>query len=177
MLMFATPSEPAVQIDPADHDSPQDHAIWARIDATLIDLRTHRRHAIRIVDLGCGAGDWLIRTAQRARALGFTAIEARGVDSDPVAVAVAARRAEEHRDPAIGLTFEVGRFGEVLEEERDTACDIILCLDDTLDRVGSGAMPLVARAMIDCAGAAVIASIGRGARGQCVIEALPFAIH
>jgi hypothetical protein len=46
-----------------------------------------------------------------------------------------------------------------------------------LDRVGPGAMPLVARAMIDCAGAAVIASIVRGARRQCVIEALPFATH
>lgn len=175
MLTLATPSP--VWTGPTDLDSPHDHAIRARIDAALIDLRAHRRHAIRILDLGCGAGDWLILTAQRARELGFTAIEGRGVDSNPALIAEAARAALRQPDPAVGLTFEVGNFGEVLEEERDAACDIVLCLGNTLDRVGLRAMPLVARAMIDCAGAAVIASIGRGARRQCVIEALPFAVH
>ncbi len=159
-----------------DHDIPQDRAIMARIDAVLGDLRAQRRRAIRIVELGCGDGHWLIRTALRARALGFTAIEGRGIDQDPACIAAANAEALAHPDLAIGLTFEVGSFGEALEGERDTACDIILCLGDTLDRVGPGAMPLVARAMVDCAGAAVIATIGRGHR-RCVVEALTFATH
>ncbi len=157
----------------ADNDNPQDHAIWERIDTALRDLRARRRHAIRILDLSCGDGHWLIRTARRARALGFTAIEGRGVDRDPAAIAGATRAAQAHSDLAIGLTFEVGSLGDVLEEERDNACDIVLCLGDALDRVGPGAMPLVARALIDCAHTTVIATIGRGGHRRCVVEALP----
>ena len=160
-----------------DMPDPQNLAIWARIDAALLDLQAHRRHAVRILDLGCADGRWLIRTADRARELGFTAIEGRGVDHDPGAIAVAAAAARAHQDPAIGLTFEVGSFGEVLEEERDTACDIVLCLGETLDRVGPGAMALVAKAMIDCAHAAVIATISRDGHRRCVVEALPFTTH
>ena len=160
-----------------DTDTPQDRAIWARIDAALLDLKANRRHAIRILDLGCGEGRWLIRATRRARQLGFTAIEGRGVDHDPANIAIATAAARAQPDLAIGLTFEVGSFGEALEDERDTACDIVLCLGDALDRVGPGAMPLVARAMIDCAHAAVIATIGRGGQRRCVIEALPFTTH
>ncbi len=162
---------------PADHDSPHDRAIWARIDAALLDLKAHRRHAIRILDLACGDGYWLIRTARRARELGFTAIEGRGIGRDASDVAVATAAARAHPDLAIGLTFDTGALGEVLEEERDTECDIVLCLGDALDRVGPGAMSLVARAMMDCAHAAVIATIGRDGRRRCLVEALPITTH
>ena len=167
---IVAPRAPAMT---ADNDNSEDRTIWERIDGALLDLQAHHRHAIRILDLGCGDGRWLIRATDRARALGFTAIEGRGVDTDAAAVAAATAAAQAHADLAIGLSFEVGALGEVLEEEGDNACDIILCLGDTLDRVGSGAIPLVARAMIDCAHAAVIATIGRGARRRCVIEAFP----
>jgi SAM-dependent methyltransferase len=100
MLTFATTSQPVVWAGATDPDSPHDHATWARIEAALTDLHAHRHHAIRILDLGCGRGGWLIRTAHRARDLGFTAIEGRGIDSDPPLIAAATRRAEEHPDPA-----------------------------------------------------------------------------
>jgi SAM-dependent methyltransferase len=158
-------------------DSDADRAIWARIDAVLRDLHVHNRHAIRIIEVGCGDGKWLIRTAARARELGFTAIEGRGVDRDTLHIAAARCAAHDHPDPAIGLTFEVGTLGETLEEEGEQGCDILLSLGDALDGVGPGALSIVARAMMRCADAAAIVTVAQGKCGRCMIEALPLPSH
>jgi len=48
-----------------------DREVWQRIEAALVDLRLQGRRTLRILDLGCGPGTWTLRTALRARALGF----------------------------------------------------------------------------------------------------------
>jgi len=69
-----------------------DRALWARLDAMLVRLWTEGRRAIRILDAGCGPGTWLLRLAVRARDLGFTAIEGRGVDCAPAMIGLARSR-------------------------------------------------------------------------------------
>lgn len=146
-----------------------DGDVRAKIDAVLRDLRLQGRHALRLVDLSCGR---LIATAKRARDLGFTAIEGRGVDRDPDAIERAWAAALVGRDPAIGLTFGVGSIARAVDEEREVGCDIILCLDRGLDDVDHGAVAGLMRAMLLCADAAAFVAIGRG-QNRRVIEALP----
>lgn len=149
-----------------------DGDVRAKIDAVLRDLRLQGRHALRLVDLSCGTGGRLIATAKRARDLGFTAIEGRGVDRDPDAIERAWAAALVGRDPAIGLTFGVGSIARAVDEEREVGCDIILCLDRGLDDVDPGAVAGLMRAMLLCADAAAFVAIGRG-QNRRVIEALP----
>jgi SAM-dependent methyltransferase len=136
-----------------------DREVWARIDAVLIDLRARGRHAIRILDLGCGPGTWLLRTAARARDLGFTAIEGRGIDLSPAMIALARQAATGLRDPRIGLSFDVGDILETLEEEGHHACDLALCLYGVLNHVAPAALPAVARALAECTDGALIATV------------------
>lgn len=168
---------PAYRVDPypvTAHtgDQSNDGDVRAKIDAVLRDLRLRGRHALRIVDLGCGTGGWLIATAKRARDLGFTAIEGRGVDRDPDAIERAWAAALVRRDPAVGLTFEIGSIARAVDEESEERCDLILCLDRGLDDVDPGAVAGLVRAMLLCADAAAFVAIGRG-QNRRVIEALP----
>lgn len=149
-----------------------DSDVRAKIDAVLRDLRLRGRHALRIVDLGCGAGGWLIATAKRARDLGFTAIEGRGIDRDPDAIERAWAAALVRRDPAIGLTFDIGSIARAVDEESEEGCDLLLCLDRGLDDIDPGAVAGLVRAMLLCADAAAFVAIGRG-QSRRVIEALP----
>lgn len=139
-------------------DSFADREIWRRIDAELIRLRTDRRWSIKIVDAGCGAGGWLIRTALRARALGFTAIEGRGFDASPAMVALANAAAADLRDPAIGLTFDAADLATALAREVEEPADIILCLDGILNHLPRDAHAAAARALL-AAGDAVFVTV------------------
>ena len=160
------PAPPRAGGDRSDDD------IRAKIDAVLRDLRLRGRHALRIVDLGCGTGGWLIATALRARALGFTAIEGRGVDRDAGAIERAWAAALVRRDPAIGLTFETGSPAQALDREREEGCDLILCLGNGLDGADPGSVAGLVRTMLLSADAAAFVTIG-GGRGRRVIEVLP----
>ncbi|WCM29566.1 class I SAM-dependent methyltransferase [Sphingomonas sp. QA11] len=155
-----------------------DRELWLRIDKTLIELRAQGRHAIRILDLGCGPGTWLLRTAARARDLGFTAIEGRGIDISPAMIALANQAAARTTDPRIGLTFDVGDIVETLEQEGRHACDIALCLYGVLNHVAPSSYPAVARALAGVTDGALIATVrSTGSLPSIFISGLEKARH
>ena len=92
----------------------------------LEDLREAGRHSVRIVDLDCGAGCLLIHAARHARALGFTAVEGRGIDGVPQLIGRARAAAARLHEPAIGLSFGVDDVGIALEQEAEFPADIVL---------------------------------------------------
>ncbi|MDY7524311.1 SAM-dependent methyltransferase [Sphingomonas sp. 10B4] len=99
---------------------------WPEVAAALAALRAAKRCSVRIVDADCGAGSLLLCAVRFARSLGFTAIEARGVDTAPALVDRARAAAATVRDPAIGITFERGEPIAALCEESDFPADIVL---------------------------------------------------
>ena len=100
---------------------------WPAVQAALGDLRERHRCAVRIVDADCGAGGFLIAVAEQARAMGFTAIEGRGLGGSPAMVGRARAAAKRHRHAAMGLVFEAGDAADALAEERDFPADILVC--------------------------------------------------
>ncbi len=107
-------------------------------------MREARRHAVRIVDADCGDGALLLAAVRHARALGFVAIEARGVDGAPALIARARTAAATLDDLAIGVTFDNADMVAALAQEHDLAPDIVLA-------------PAVASEALARAGARVIA--------------------
>lgn len=100
---------------------------WSSIAAALVDLRERHRHSVRIVDADCACGTLLIEAARCAHALGFTAVEGRGIDGAPTMVGRARAAAARLHDPAIGLTFELVDMAQALAQEADFPADIVLC--------------------------------------------------
>jgi SAM-dependent methyltransferase len=100
---------------------------WPAMLRKLKGLRKRGRRSIRIVDADCGAGELLIHAVRRARAMGFVAIEGRGIDADPRLIASARRAAARQSDPAIGLVFEQGDPDEAMREEAEYPADLLLC--------------------------------------------------
>lgn len=127
---------------------------WPEVAAALSALRAAKRCSVRIVDADCGAGTLLLCAVRFARALGFTAIEARGIDAAPALIGRARAAAAAVRDPAIGIVFERGEPIAALGEECAFPADIVLwhgadgAPDDTAIRAERAAL---------CAGHAVIA--------------------
>ncbi len=112
-----------------------DRQISRQIDDALIGLCKAGRHAIRILDVGCGDGAWLIAAALRAPMLGFVAIEARGFDTAPAMIERARSIAAGIADPRIGLSFDVANIGQALAEEDDHGADIVLCHYGAMDHL------------------------------------------
>lgn len=123
IVRWATPVMPAAVA--SGQDRAQADRRWPMIVRKLMALRRRQRLSIRIVDADCGDGALLIETARRARALGFVAIEGRGIDPDPARIATAQRAAVAASDPAIGLAFEVGDPRQALREEADFPADLL----------------------------------------------------
>ncbi|MBJ7441714.1 MAG: hypothetical protein JHD35_22215 [Sphingopyxis sp.] len=113
---------------------------------------------MRIVDAECGDGRLLVQAARYARALGFTAIDGRGIDSDPSAINGARMAAARVSDPAIGLSFEAGDMLAALADEAEFPADILLW------EGGAGARPHVADAVV-AAGCIVIGAARPAAGG------------
>lgn len=99
---------------------------WPVIVDALAGLRADGRHSVRIVDADCGDGSLLRRIVLHARALGFTAVEGRGIDGVPALVARARQEVGELRDPAIGLTYEVADVAAALAGEAEFPADLVL---------------------------------------------------
>jgi SAM-dependent methyltransferase len=136
-----------------------DREVWARIDAALMEIRERRRHALRILDVGCGPGTWLLRAVLRARELGFTAIEGHGIDVSREMVALARTAAAEIDDPAIGLTFDVSDLRAALVQEEAGDCDIVLCLYGVLNHLPGSAHAEAAAGLARATGAALILTV------------------
>lgn len=112
-----------------------DQEIWMRLDAELVRLRAGGRHAIRILDAGCGPGTWLLRLAARARDLGFTAIDGRGFDISHEMIALAGARRAMLRDLHIGIGFDVADIAHAFDDEDDGSYDLVLCLHGVLNHL------------------------------------------
>lgn len=99
---------------------------WPAIADALDQLHATRRHSVRIVDADCGAGSLLLHAVRYARALGFTSIEARGIDGAPSLIERARTAAAVIADPAIGVTFEVADVATALAGEEEFPADILI---------------------------------------------------
>ncbi|WP_010184929.1 hypothetical protein [Sphingomonas sp. PAMC 26605] len=126
---------------------------WPQVAAALAALRADKRCSVRIVDADCGAGTLLLCAVRFARALGFTAIEARGVTAAPALIGRARAAAATLHDPAVGITFEQGVPGTV-QDEVDFPADIVLwhgcqrCDDRAARRATERALASAGRALI-----------------------------
>src|SRR5438094_3541904 len=96
-----------------------DCPILRQIDDALVALRVGRRRAIRILDVGCNDGAWLIHAVRHARMLGFVAIEGRGLDLAHSNIAHARLAAATISDARIGLVFDAAGIADALAEEDD----------------------------------------------------------
>jgi SAM-dependent methyltransferase len=136
-----------------------DREIWARLEAELVRLRTAGRHAIRILDAGCGPGTWLYRLAIRARDLGFTAIDGRGFDISHEMIALAEETKPRFDDPHIGLRFDVANIGDALDDEDDGSYDLVLCLYGVLNHLTPEAQAAAAAALTRVAEGDIFVSV------------------
>ncbi|WP_254603241.1 SAM-dependent methyltransferase [Sphingomonas bacterium] len=99
---------------------------WPAVAAALAGLRAEKRRSVRIVDIDCGAGTLLLCAVRYARTLGFTAIEARGIDTAAALVGRASASASVVNDAAIGITFERANIIDALEDESAFPADIVM---------------------------------------------------
>ncbi len=115
------------------------------IENALLEMQAAGRHAVRIVDIGCGSGAVLIRALVCARSLGFVAIEGRGVDRSGDDIMVARWATRGWADPAIGLSFEVSAIDDALAREEDGSVDILLYARSVMERLPIATRSWVAR--------------------------------
>jgi SAM-dependent methyltransferase len=99
---------------------------WTDICGALAALRERGRHSVRIVDADCACGTLLIEAVRHARALGFVAIEGRGIDGSPAMIGRARGAAAPLHPPPTWLAFEVADMIEALASEADFPADIVL---------------------------------------------------
>lgn len=98
----------------------------ARIARALAEFRNHGHRAVRLLDLDCANGGRLLRAAEKARELGFVAIEGRGVSLWTAGIRHARWQAELAAHPSTSLVFEIAEPIEALASEHDGAADLIL---------------------------------------------------
>jgi SAM-dependent methyltransferase len=112
-----------------------DREVWARIDAALVDLRAQGRNSLRILDLGCGPGTWLIRTVLRAHALGFGTVVARGIDVSQELIGLARDTSRRAAKAGLELDFEVADILSALANVQDRSIDLTLWLYGVLNHL------------------------------------------
>lgn len=119
------PAQRVVRLNPRSRTATHDPR-WPAIVHALAELRAHGRRSVRIVDADCGAGCILLAALRHARAIGFVAIEGRGLDGSPALIGRACSAADRLVDPAIGVAFEVSDVVEALRQEQDLPADLVL---------------------------------------------------
>lgn len=117
-----------------------DRSIWSLLDEKLHALRSSGARSLRILDLGCGPGTWLCRVVTRASALGFTSIQARGMDIAEAQVRRARARSRRFTRDGIEFCFETGDICAKLPEA-DSSVDLCLCLYGVLNHIPFGRIP------------------------------------
>lgn len=105
---------------------------WPATVSALRGLRAANRRTVRIVDADCNDGKLLLCAVRQAIAMGFTAIEARGLDDSLARVARARALAACLIDPAVGISFEATDPVSALIEEGDFPADIVIAHQDAL---------------------------------------------
>jgi hypothetical protein len=140
---------PSLRLEPSSLPGGR-HALhdprWPAIRQALAGLRARRRRAVRIVDADCGAGALVILAVHHARALGFTAIEGRGIARSPALARRAETAARRAHDPAIGLEFTSHDLLGALRSEEALPADLLLwsgARDAAIDAALSRAAVLV----------------------------------
>ncbi len=111
---------------------------WPEVAAVLAGLRHGNRRCVRILECECGSGEFLLECVRLARQLGFTAVEARGIDCREDLLGCARSRAASLKDPAVGIVFDRCELDQALAEEVDLPADILIwpgcrCSDADLD--------------------------------------------
>lgn len=110
-----------------------DRKSWETIEARLQALRARGLTRLRVVDWGCGPGTWLRRVVARAHRIGFTAIEARGMDIADTQLQRARILARALNElPGVEIGFHHGdlRDGTPVPE-----ADLCLCLYGVLNHI------------------------------------------
>ena len=115
-----------------------DHEIWRRLDAKLMQLASDGRRTLRVLDAGCGPGTWLRRIVLAARELGFTSIEAHGIDLSARMVELARQSAPDVGETDARIAFAVCDLADSLPFGEDSF-DITLCLYGVLNHMLDGA--------------------------------------
>jgi len=133
--------------------------VWARLDAELVRLRTSGRHAIRILDAGCGRGEWLLRLAIRARDLGFSAIEGRGFDMSRKMIALADASKAAADDPHVGIHFDIAEMDTALDDEDDGSFDIVLSLNGAFNHIAADRRASAAAALMRVADGSIFVAV------------------
>lgn len=145
---------PFPSVLPAGNGDPR---ITRLIADLLAEMQGAGRHAVRIVDAGCGSGVRLIRAIAQARALGFVAIEGRGFDTDADDIMIARWATRSWRDPCVGVDFERSDVAQALAREEDGGTDILICARGALERLPIAERARVAREIRRVAGRLVLA--------------------
>lgn len=105
---------------------------WPAIVSALRGLRAANCRSVRIVDIHCNGGHLLLCAVCQANAMGFTAIEARGLDDSLARVARARALAACLNDPAAGISIQATDLLSALSEECDFPADIVIAHQDAL---------------------------------------------
>lgn len=102
--------------------------VMERIERFLVALRRAGRRTILIADADCGDGRLLIEAANRAHALGFVVIDAKGFDPSPPQIEAAVEAAKTKGDPAIRFRFVTLDESAplLLDEGDDDRADLML---------------------------------------------------
>jgi SAM-dependent methyltransferase len=116
-----------------------DRKTWEAIESRLLALRARGLDRIKVLDLGCGPGTWLRRVVIRARQIGFTGIDALGID---IADTQLYRARVLSRGLAMldGVTIDFGH-GDLRSKIATTDADLCLCLYGVLNHIPVPELP------------------------------------
>jgi SAM-dependent methyltransferase len=135
-----------------------DREIWCHLDAALKHMIAENRRTLRLLDAGCGPGTWTRRVALHARALGFTRVEAYGIDIAPGMLDLARSAAASIDDPAIRFHFAEHDLSNDLPFD-DGAFDLTLCLYAVLNHVSPAVHARAAAALSRVTGGMLFATV------------------